>query len=212
MEIGKINKLKIERDTDHGYFLIDDNNDEVLLPNRYKEESFKIGDSIDVFIYKDSEDRIVATTESPLISINSIEVLKVVDTNRFGAFVDWGLPKDLLIPYKEQSNKLKVNHSYPIYMYLDNDTNRLVGSNKISKFLNNEDLSELEFNQEVEIIIYSHSDLGYKAAINGKYDGLLYKNEVFRSIKIGDKIKAFIKKVREDNKIDLSLKARVSFN
>ncbi len=204
IEIGVYHSLKILRDTAPGLFLADAEGNEVLLPNKYKPKQFSIGDSITVFVYLDYDERPVATTLTPKITKNNFAFLKVVDNAPFGSFMDWGLEKDLFVPFKEQDTRMKKGSLALIYMYEDKVTGRLVGSNKIKKFLTKE-IPTYEFNQEVKSIVIGNTDIGYTCLLEGKYLGLLYENEVFKPIKIGDEIITYIKKVREDGKIDLSL-------
>lgn len=204
MNIGRINTLKVSRDTPHGLFLVDDNEDDVLLPGKYLKGDEKVGDELDVFIYNDSEDRIVATTETPKIKLDEFAVLKVIDVNSNGVFMDWGLDKDLLVPFKEQNKKMVLGNSYVVKMYLDEETDRLVATAKIKKFLSNETL-EIEEKEKVDLIVFNQGDLGYDVMINEKYIGLIYRNEVFSQIKTGDKLVGYVKRIREDGKVDISL-------
>ena len=204
MDIGRINSLKVARDTPHGIFLEDEEGENVLLPGKYLNGAEKEGDLINVFIYNDSEDRLVATTETPKIQLDEFAVLEVVDVNKFGVFLDWGLEKDLLVPFKEQNKKMKVGKRYLVRMYLDDDTDRLVATGKIKRFLSNESITVAE-KEKVELIVFNQSDLGFDVAINKMHLGILYRNEVFRPIDIGDILDGYIKKIREDGKIDASL-------
>ena len=204
MDIGRINSLKVARDTPHGIFLEDEEGENVLLPGKYLNGAEKEGDLINVFIYNDSEDRLVATTETPKIQLDEFAVLEVVDVNKFGVFLDWGLEKDLLVPFKEQNKKMKVGKRYLVRMYLDDDTDRLVATGKIKRFLSNESITVAE-KEKVELIVFNQSDLGFDVAINKMHLGILYRNEVFRPIDIGDTLDGYIKKIREDGKIDASL-------
>ena len=204
MNIGRINTLKVSRDTPHGLFLVDDNEDDVLLPGKYLKGDEKVGDELDVFIYNDSEDRIVATTETPKIKLDEFAVLKVIDVNSNGVFMDWGLDKDLLVPFKEQNKKMVLGNSYVVKMYLDEETDRLVATAKIKKLLSNETL-EIEEKEKVDLIVFNQGDLGYDVMINEKYIGLIYRNEVFSQIKTGDKLVGYVKRIREDGKVDISL-------
>jgi predicted RNA-binding protein (virulence factor B family) len=204
MKIGQINSLIVSRETPHGFYLKDDEEKEVLLPGKYLKGDEKEGDKIEVFIYNDSEDRLVATTETPKISLDEFAVLKVVDVSKYGVFLDWGLEKDLLVPFKEQNKKMVSGKSYVVKMYLDEDTDRLVATAKVKKFLSNETL-ELAEKDEVDLLVFNESDLGYDVIINEKYQGLIFRNEVFTAVKIGDQLKGYVKKIREDNKIDVSL-------
>ena len=204
LEIGKINNLRIVKEVDFGLYLDGAEMGEILIPTRYVPESFEIDEFIDVFVYLDSEDRIIATTETPLAMVGQFAVLEVASVTRFGAFLNWGLPKDLLVPFREQNQKLEVGKSYPVYIYLDLESQRIVASSKVEKFLNNIPV-EYEVGEEVDLIIYGNSDLGFKAIVDDASTGVLYKNEVFRKLKIGDRLTGYIKKVREDDKLDLSL-------
>jgi predicted RNA-binding protein (virulence factor B family) len=192
------------RFAEQGLYLIDDDNDEVLLPNKYITENMPVYTEVDVFVYKDSEDRLVATTETPKIKLNGFAVLKVKDTAPFGAFLDWGLQKDLLVPNNQQAHDMQVGKSYLVYMYIDEETDRLVASSKVNRFLNNDELT-VDEGDEVELIIVNESSLGINVIVNKLHKGLLYHNEVFSNIKQGDRLKGYIKKIREDNKIDVSL-------
>ena len=209
MEIGKINSLRVTRDTPHGMFLEDEEGEDVLLPGKYLKGDEKEGDMIDVFIYNDSEDRLVATTQTPKIQLDEFAVLQVVDVNKFGVFLDWGLDKDLLVPFKEQNKKMIVGKKYLVRMYLDDDTDRLVATGKIRRFLSNDPVTVSE-KEMVELIIFSQSELGFDVAINKKHTGIIYRNEVFRPIDIGDKMNGYVKRIREDGKIDVSLQPEAS--
>lgn len=202
--LGEVNTLKINRKSDHGLYLIDDEENEVLLPNAYVNPDWNINDEVDVFLFTDSEDRITATTVKPKIALDGFAYLKVLDVNRVGAFLDWGLPKDLFVPFSEQRNKMQVNEYYPVTLYLDYESERLIASSKIEKFLEKEDV-ELEKGQEVDLFIFKETDLGFKAVINELYQGLIYHNEIFQPVSVGNKLKGYVKNIREDNKVDLTL-------
>jgi len=203
-EIGIINKLRVVKELDFGIYLDGGDHGEILMPKRYVPENCKPEDIIDAFIYRDSEDRIIATTERPLAMIGEFAYLKVVSVSTVGAFLDWGLPKDILVPYREQRHSMEVGKKYIVRVYLDHDTERIVASAKIDRFLDNLP-PEFEEGQEVDLLIVSKTDIGYKSIINSSHFGMLYQNEVFKTIKQGQRIKGFIKKVREDEKIDLCL-------
>ena len=204
MEIGKINKLKVVRKTDFGFYLQDENNDEVFLSKSMDTEEINIDDDKEVFIYKDAKDRIVATTSKPNIYLGEFAYLKVREISKHGTFMDWGLPKDLLVPYNEQSDNMKEENWYIIYMLKDEKNNRLIGSNKITKFLvfNNIDLKQGE---EVDLLLYKMIDLGMNVIVNDKYKGLIFASDIHKNLNPGDKIKGFVKQVREDGKIDIVL-------
>jgi predicted RNA-binding protein (virulence factor B family) len=203
-EIGVINTLRVVKEVDFGLYLDGGAHGEILLPKRYVPENCKPEDIIDVFIYLDSEDRIIATTEKPYIKIGEFANLKVAAVTSMGAFLDWGLLKDLFVPFREQKQKMEVGKWYIVTMYLDVETKRLVASAKIEKYLDNLP-PDYEDGEEVDLMITGETDLGFNAIINSKHLGILYKNEVFQPLKKGQKIKGYIKKIREDEKIDLLL-------
>lgn len=201
--IGKYNTLKIVRDTSVGLYLSDGDTD-VLLPNKYVPKTFEIGQEISVFIYRDHEERLVATTLKPYIKLGEFAYLKVSYINKFGAFLDWGLEKDLFVPFKEQARAMEVDKRYLVYAYLDEKTDRLVASSKLNQFLEHENI-DLEINQEVDLIVSHITELGINVIINQKYKGLLYKDQVFENLTPGKRTKGYIKTIREDHKIDVSL-------
>lgn len=205
MKVGEYNNLKVLRATSVGLYLGDENDNDVLLPHKYIPESFEIGQDMEVFIYRDSEDRLIATTLTPKVLLYQFAILEVVGTSSIGAFVDWGLEKDLLIPFREQNHKLSVGQYTPIYLYLDTETDRLVASAKINKFFQNEEEITLKTGEKVDILVFEKTDLGYNVVINNKYKGLVYENEIFGRLAWGDETTAYIKKIREDGKIDVSL-------
>ncbi len=203
IELGKYNTLKIIRDTSVGLFLSDGTTD-VLLPNKYVPKRFEIEDEIKVFVYLDHEERLTATTLKPYIQRDEFAYLKVSYINQYGAFLDWGLEKDLFVPFKEQARKMEEGKRYLVYAYLDEKTDRLVASSKLNQFLEQETI-DLEPNQEVDLIVSHITELGINVIINSKYKGLLYKDEVFENLTPGKKLKGYIKNIREDKKIDVSL-------
>jgi predicted RNA-binding protein (virulence factor B family) len=203
MKLGKFNTLKILRDTRVGLFLGDENQD-VLLPNKYVPKKFEIGEELDVFVYLDHEERITATTLKPYIQLGEFAYLKVNYTNQFGAFLDWGLEKDLFVPFKEQARTMETGKRYLVYMYLDEKSNRLVASSKLNQFLEQENIN-LEIGQQVDLIVSHITELGINVIINSTYKGLLYKDEVFENLSPGKKLKGFIKAIRPDKKIDVAL-------
>ena len=203
MKLGKFNTLKILRDTRVGLFLGDENQD-VLLPNKYVPKKFEIGEELDVFVYLDHEERITATTLKPYIQLGEFAYLKVNYTNEFGAFLDWGLEKDLFVPFKEQARKMETAKRYLVYMYLDEKSNRLVASSKLNQFLEQENI-DLEIGQQVDLIVSHITELGINVIINSTYKGLLYKDEVFENLSPGKKLKGYIKTIRPDKKIDVAL-------
>lgn len=203
-EIGRVSELEIIKKVDFGVYLDGKNLGEILLPKKFLENDPEIGNFIKVFIYLDSEDRIIATTKMPYALIDEYAFLTVADVSRVGAFLDWGLEKDLFVPFREQREKMVRGKSYLVRIYLDDKSNRIAASSKIDKFIISlsEDLSE---NQPVNMLISYQTDLGFKAIIDNKYQGMLFKNDIFRPIKIGQLIKGYIKKIRPDGKIDLSI-------
>jgi predicted RNA-binding protein (virulence factor B family) len=203
IEIGKINTLTILRETSVGLYLGDNENNEVLLPVSFIKDVFNIGDKLNVFIYKDSEDRLIATTTLPYVKINEFAYLRVVSVSEVGAFLDWGLEKDLFVPFSEQKYKMTEGNFYVVYVYLDKLTNRIVGSNKIDKFINNQNIDLIE-TQEVDLLVYEESPLGFSCIINGTYKGLIYHNDIYKEVFIGDEMKGFVKTIREDKLIDIS--------
>ncbi|MDC8004633.1 S1-like domain-containing RNA-binding protein [Aureisphaera galaxeae] len=204
LQLGKFQDLTILRETDPGLFLGDEEGNEVLLPNRYKPDTFEVDDTIEVFVYLDNEERPVATTDKPYVTLNEFGYMECSAVNKFGAFMDWGLVKQLFVPFKEQARPMKQGSWYIVYLYLDEKTQRLVGTSKTNKFLDNSELTVKKFD-EVDIMITHITDKGANAIVNGKHKGLIYIDDIFEDIRTGDRLKAFVKKVRDDNKIDLVL-------
>ena len=204
VQIGKVNRLKVLRKVSIGYFLDGDTLGDLLLPMKYSPADLKENDELDVFIYLDSEDRLIATTQTPFAMVGDFAMLKAVAVEKVGAFLDWGLLKDLLTPFKEQQVRMKKDESYLVYVYIDDNTKRVVASSKIDKFLDNIP-PEYEAEQEVDLIIAYKTDLGYKAIINNTHSGIIYNNQIFTQLSVGQKLKGYINKVREDEKIDLIL-------
>lgn len=204
IQIGDYNTLRILRDTKVGLYLGDEN-EAILLPKKYVPKDFFIGDDITVFVYLDHEERPVATTLKPYIKLNEFAHLKVNYINKFGAFLDWGLEKDLFVPFKEQARPMEEGKRYLVYMFIDDKTNRLVASSKTNQFLSNENLV-LQRNEEVDILISHITDAGINVIINQKHKGLAYKNEVYDDVKPGMKTKGYIKNIRPDGKIDVLLR------
>lgn len=202
--LGKFNTLQVLRDTSVGLFLGDEEGNEILLPNKYVPETYEVGEQFSVFCYLDHSERPVATNLEPHIIVNEFQLLQVAEVNEFGAFMDWGLEKHLLVPFREQRSKMQEGNWYIVYCYLDEKTDRLVASNKLDKFLNNESLTINE-GEEVELVISRLTDLGWEVIINHQHKGLVYFNEIFKQIAVGDNTKGVVKKIRPDNKIDISL-------
>lgn len=203
-EIGKNNILTIARCEEYGLYLKDDDGNEILLPNRYVTDDMEIGDEVNVFVYTDSEDRPVATTEQPYAKVGDFALLRVKSVNNIGAFLDWGLMKDLLVPFREQKVRMMSGRSYIVYVYLDDESQRVVASAKLDKFLDNK-IPEYKYRQKVDILVTQRTDLGYKVIVDNLFWGMIYHNEIFQEINIGDHLEAFIKNVRQDGKIDIKL-------
>ncbi|WP_420386790.1 S1 RNA-binding domain-containing protein [Roseivirga sp.] len=203
MEIGKIQELEIARSVEFGCYLTD-GKEEVLIPAKYLPENYEIGDKLKVFVYTDHMSRPIAVTRWPYGQVGDIVGLKVKQVTDFGAFVDNGLEKDLLIPNKEQQAPMREDGAYAVMILLDYKTNRMIGSTKIGTFLLDQ-AEDLEEGQEVNVVIWQRTDLGYKVVIDSQYVGLVYNNEIFEKINLGDNKKAYIKHIREDGKIDVSL-------
>jgi len=204
IKIGEYNTLTILRSTDPGLYLGDDEDNDILLPNRYVPANFEIGDRIEVFVYLDNEERPVATTDRPYITENEFALLRCNQVNKYGAFLDWGLVKQLFCPFKEQAFKMREGQWYLVYCYLDEITNRLVASSKTMSFLSNEELTVEKF-EEVDVIISHPSEIGMNVIVNNIHSGLIHKEDIFKDIQIGDKLKGIVKKIRPDNKLDISL-------
>ncbi len=204
LKLGEYNMLEIVRERDQGIYLCDEEGDEVLLPNKYVPEQFQIRDVLKVFVYLDSSERIVATTLEPFATVKSFAYLKCTNVSGIGAFLDWGLEKDLFVPFREQSSKMRVGSWYLVYVYLDEETNRLVASSKTNAFLDNS-LVLLSSYDEVDLIASHPSPHGWNMIVNQKHLGLVYSDEIFQKITPGDQLKGFVKKVRPDGKIDLTL-------
>ena len=200
--VGEINTLAVYRVSEPGIYLISEDKEEVLLPNAYVERSMELGSFLDVFIYTDSEDRLVATTLDPYLYVNEFAYLEIVDTAMFGAFVDIGLPKDILVPKNKQRSIFHKGHKKVLKMVLDEKTDRLIAT---EKYTLEQDIKDLKDHDEVEILVYSKTPLGYKVIVNDLYDGMIFHNEIFEKVYFGDRKRAYIKKIRDDNKLDISL-------
>ncbi len=204
VEIGKINSLEILRSTEFGLFLDGEELGDILLPKRYVSKNWSPGDTVEVFIMLDSEDRLTATTQKPLAMVDEFAHLRVVACTGIGAFLDWGLPKDLLVPFREQKIKMGEGQSYMVRIYLDRASNRIAASSKLDKFLDQTE-AQFEPNEKVDLLICARTDLGYKAIINGTHWGMIFHNEAFQPLERGRRIDGFIKQIRPDGKIDLAL-------
>lgn len=204
MELGKINRLKVVKRVDFGFYLDGGIEGEILLPMKLAPADCKIGDELEVFIYLDSEERLIATTEEPKAKVGDFAFLQVAWVNNFGAFLDWGLLKDLFVPFREQKMKMVKGHSYIVHLHIDEESYRIVASAKIERYFSKE-MPPYKSGDTVSIMIWQKTDLGFKVIVDNRFGGLLYDNEVFRNIKTGDKMEAYIKTVRPDGKIDVTL-------
>ena len=204
VEIGKYNTLKIVKDLDFGVYLDGGDDLEILLPARYVPRNVKPGDEVEVFIYHDNEGRIIATTAKPLAIVGEFQWMECKSVNDMGAFLEWGLMKDLLVPFREQKMPMREGKWYLVYVHLDHVTKRIVASARVDKFLDNVP-SVYEFNQEVDLLVADETEIGYKVIINNLHWGLVYHNEIYRRLERGEHLKGYIKEVREDEKIDVSL-------
>lgn len=204
IELGKFNRLEVVKEVEFGMYLDGGEEGEILLPLRYVPEECKVGDKLNVFIYLDNEERLVATTLTPLVQVGQFACLEVAWVNQYGAFLDWGLMKDLFVPFREQKLKMQVGKKYVVHAHLDDESYRIVASAKVERYLSKE-RAAYQPGEEVEILIWQKTDLGFKAIIEHQYGGLLYESEIFRPLQAGMTLKAYVKQVREDGKIDLML-------
>ena len=204
IELGKFNQLEVVKQVDFGMYLDGGEEGEILLPTRYVPEDCKLGDWLNVFLYLDNEERLIATTLTPLVQVGEFACLEVSWVNQFGAFLNWGLMKDLFVPFSEQKMKMQVGNKYVIHAHIDDESFRIVASAKVDRYLSKEKASYQPC-EEVNILIWQKTDLGFKAIIENMYSGLLYDSEIFQTLHTGDVLKAYVKQVREDGKIDLIL-------
>lgn len=204
IKLGKFNTLDVVKEVEFGMYLDGGEDGEILLPKRYVPDDCAIGQSLDVFIYLDNEERLVATTLSPLIQVGQFAYIRVAWVNEYGAFLEWGLMKDLFVPFREQKQKMQMGEKYIVYAYLDEESYRIVASAKIERFLSKEKAPYAE-GDEIDALIWQKTDLGFKVIVNNEYGGLLYDSEIFTPLHTGMRVKAYIKQVREDGKIDLVL-------
>lgn len=204
IELGKFNQLEVVKEVDFGMYLDGGDEGEILLPTRYVPEDCQIGDMLNVFLYLDNEERLIATTLTPLVQVGEFACLEVAWVNQFGAFLNWGLMKDLFVPFGEQKMKMQVGKKYIVHVHLDEESYRIVASAKVDRYLS-KDTPDYIPGEEVNILIWQKTDLGFKAIIDNKYGGLLYDNQIFQDLYTGMTLKAYVKQVREDGKIDLIL-------
>ena len=204
IELGKFNRLEVVKEVDFGMYLDGGDEGEILLPARYVPEGCQIGDMLNVFLYLDNEERLIATTLTPLVQVGEFACLEVAWVNQFGAFLNWGLMKDLFVPFSEQKMKMQVGKKYIVHAHLDDESYRIVASAKVDRYLSKEK-AEYQPGEEVNILIWQKTDLGFKAIIENKFGGLLYDSEIFQPLHTGMVLKAYVKQIREDGKIDLVL-------
>lgn len=202
--IGERADLKVTREQPFGIFLDGGDLGEILLPRREMPVKWEVGEPVDVFLYRDSEDRPVATLKEPKVKPGQFAYLEVLAITGVGAFLDWGLPKDLLVPFREQKDRLEVGKSYVVFCYLDEDTGRIVATRRLSRHLDQTRAPYRE-GDEVDLLLYGKTELGYKAIVNGRHTGLLFANQVFRRLRAGERTKGYVTLVRDDGKLDLSL-------
>ena len=206
LPIGTFQELTIKRQSEPGLYLEDPSGEEVLLPNKYIPEAFEFGDTINVFLYLDNEERPIATTLQPEVTLNGFGYLRCAEVSEHGAFMDWGLEKQLFVPFKEQARKMQAGKWYIVRLYLDEKTGRLAGSSKTQNFLQNKTLSVQTY-EEVEILVTHLTDAGANVIVNGQHSGLIYIQNIFEDIRTGDRMKAYVKKIRRDNKLDIVLQS-----
>ncbi len=205
LKAGRNHTLTVSRISDYGLYLENEEHDEVLLPNRYVSLTDKPGDRKEVFVYHDSEDRLVATTETPLLRAGEAGYLKVVDKTVHGAFLDWGLQgKDLFLPNRNQQGGILAGHSYIVYLYEDSVTGRCVATNKLKTFIDNDEIT-VHPREEVEVLVASESPIGYRVIVNNRHWGMIYRNEIFRPVAVGDRLQGYVRRITEEKRIDISL-------
>ncbi len=204
IHIGQHQELTILRHTTVGLYLGDESGEDVLLPNKYCPERFELGETLNVFVYRDYEERKIATNLRPKILLHQFALLRVTSVSNVGAFLDWGLEKELLVPFREQRQKMEAGRWYIVYLDLDIKTDRLYATNKIEKRLKNEILTVAE-GEAVDIIVMKKTDLGFSVIVNQKHEGLIFESDIFKTLNIGDKIRGYVKQIRDDNKLDISL-------
>ena len=204
VKLGKYNQLEVVKTVDFGVYLDGGDDGEILLPSRYVPEGCKPGDVLNVFIYLDNEERLVATTLEPYVQVGEFACLEVAWVNEYGAFLDWGLMKDLFVPFREQKMKMQKGHRYVVHAHVDEDSYRIMASAKVERYLSKE-LPEDQPGEEVEVMAWQKTDLGYKVIVDNKFGGLVYQKEIFKPLEPGMRMQAFVRQVREDGKIDLTL-------
>ena len=204
IQLGAFNRLTIAKEVDFGMYLDGGDEGEILLPRRYVPTTYKIGDEIDVFLYLDQDERLVATTEQPLAQVGDFAYLECSWVNEYGAFLNWGLMKDLFCPFREQKKRMEIGSSYIVYVTIDEESYRMMASAKVEHYLS-KDKPPYKAGDEVQIIVWQKTDLGFKAIIDNAYAGLIYRDQIFKYVHTGDRMKAYVTNVRPDGKIDLTL-------
>ena len=202
--LGKYNQLEVVKQVDFGVYLNGGDDGEILLPSRYVPEGCKPGDMLNVFIYLDNEERLIATTLQPKVQVGEFACLEVAWVNEYGAFLDWGLMKDLFVPFREQKQKMQKGHRYVVHAHVDEDSYRIMASAKVERYLSKE-IPPYQPGEEVEVMVWQRTDLGYKVIVDNQFSGLVYQREIFKALEPGMKMSAYIRQVREDGKIDLTL-------
>ena len=202
--LGKYNQLEVVKQVDFGVYLNGGDDGEILLPSRYVPEGCKPGDMLNVFIYLDNEERLIATTLQPKVQVGEFACLEVAWVNEYGAFLDWGLMKDLFVPFREQKQKMQKGHRYVVHAHVDEDSYRIMASAKVERYLSKE-MPPYQPGEEVEVMVWQRTDLGYKVIVDNQFSGLVYQREIFKALEPGMKMSAYIRQVREDGKIDLTL-------
>lgn len=204
IKLGDYNRLRVVKKVDFGVYLDGDEDGEILLPTRYIPKDCQIDDILNVFIYLDNEERLIATTLNPKVKVGEFAHLEVSWVNEYGAFLNWGLMKDLFVPFREQKQKMQKGCRYIVHTHLDEESYRIVASAKVEHYLSRE-FPQYKVGDEVEILVWHRTELGYKVIIDNQYSGLIYENEMYTPIEVGEKRCAYVKQVREDGKIDVSL-------
>ena len=203
--LGRFNILKVVKKVDFGMYLDGGEEGRILLPARYVPQGCEVGDELNVFLYLDNEERLVATTQQPLAQVGDFACLRVAWVNQYGAFLDWGLMKDLFVPFREQRERMEVGRRYVVHVHLDDESYRIVASAKVERYLSMDERPPFQSGDEVDVLVWKRTDLGYKVIVDNRYAGLLFENQVFRPLRVGDKMQAYVRQVRPDGKIDLAL-------
>lgn len=204
IRLGKFNRLRIAKERSVGFFFDGGEDGDILMPKRHQPEHCEVGDELDVFVFRDAEERLTATVHKPLATVGEVAWLRVIDTHKIGAFLDWGVTKDLLVPLREQAEDMQVGRRYLVYIKVD-EYDRIIGSTKLENYLKETNGKTFKVGQEVELLIGENTNLGFRAVINNSHLGMLYHNELFQKLSSGQKLKGYIKKIRDDDKLDLSL-------